>query len=185
VIITLRLADSKVVDRAGIPTFPVSPARLTRRGRAAYGPAMTEPDVPESPTPRAVRIVFAYDGDEVRVVSSRQVDMVVPEIGEPAAEPSAGLRAEVRAADGGILDRRAVRAVPADAEVFSPDPGRTVQRMPVDRPTGVFVVLVPALPDADHLALVSDEGGPAATRAVREIVRVPLRSSDGETGATS
>jgi len=146
---------------------------------------MTEPDATEPATPVAVRFVFAYDGDDVRVVSYRQVDMVVPEIADPtAAEPTAGLRAELRAADGGILDRRAVPAVPADVEVFSPDPERTAQRMPVDRPTGVFVVLVPYLPDADHLALLSDASGSAATRAVREIVRVPLRPAGAEGGET-
>ena len=147
---------------------------------------MTEPDATEPPTPAAVRFVFAYDGDDLRVVSYRQVDMVVPEIADPtAAEPAPGLRAELRAADGGILDRRAVPAVPADVEVFSPDPERTVQRVPVDRPTGVFIVLVPYLPDADHLALLSDAGGPAVTRAIRELVRVPLRFADGEGGETS
>jgi hypothetical protein len=156
---------------------------------------MTEPDATEPPAPPALRLVFAYDGDDVRVVSYRQVDMVVPEIGEPAAdEPPAGLRAELRAAGGDVLDRRMIPAVPADVEVFSPEPGRTVQRTPVDRPSGMFVVLVPYLPEADHVALVSDAGGTAVTRAVREIVRVPLRAAgdeatggetDGERGGPS
>jgi len=146
---------------------------------------MADPDVPEPAAPAAVRFVFAFDGDEVRVVSHRQVDMVVPEIDEPtAAEPPAGLRTELRAGDGAVLDRRAVPAVPVDVEVFSPGPEQTVQRMPVDRPAGVFVVLVPNLPDADHLALVSDTGGPVATRAVREIMRVPLGSTDDQGGQT-
>jgi hypothetical protein len=159
----------------------VSRVSLTWRVRAAYGPAMTEPDAPE---PSALRLVFAYDGDDVRVVSSRQVDMVVPEVGEPAAaEPPPGLRAEVRDAGGAVLDRRMVPAVPADVEVFSPEPGRTVRRVPVDRPSGMFVVLVPYLPEADHVALLSDAGGPAEARAVREIARVPLRRAGG--GATS
>lgn len=137
---------------------------------------MTEPDATE-PSP-ALRLVFAYDGDDVRVVSHRQVDMVVPEVGEPGGgEAPPGLRAELRGADGAVLDRRMVPAVPTDAEVFSPEPEPepSVQRVPVERPSGVFTVLVPYLPEADHLALVSDAGGPS--RAVREIARVPLREA--------
>ncbi|XVU29036.1 hypothetical protein ACQPZJ_18820 [Actinoplanes sp. CA-054009] len=123
---------------------------------------MTEP---------ALRLVFEYDGDDVRVVSRQRVEMTIPAV----LDAEAGLRAELRTADGGVLERRALPPIPADVEVFSPEPGRTVERMPVSRPSGVFTVLVPDLPGADHLALVDDPGGPDETRRVREIARVPLR----------
>ncbi|XVV16160.1 hypothetical protein ACQP2X_17930 [Actinoplanes sp. CA-131856] len=123
---------------------------------------MTEP---------ALRLVFEYDGDDVRVVSRQRVEMTIPATGEGEA----GLRAELRTADGGVLERRALPPIPDGVEVFSPEPGRTVERAPVDRPSGVFTVLVPDLAGADHLALVDDPGGPDETRRVREIARVSLR----------
>ncbi|GAA0464260.1 hypothetical protein Ade02nite_31200 [Paractinoplanes deccanensis] len=126
---------------------------------------MTEP---------AVRLVFEYDGDEVRMLSQQRVELTIPSAGEPAA----GWRAELRTAEGGVLDRRGLPWIPLDAEVFAPgvDGEPSVRRVPAERRTGVFTVLVPDLPEADHLALVDDAGGPPETRQVREILRVPLRA---------
>ena len=72
-----------------------------------------------------------------------------------------------------------------DVEVFSPDPERSVYRAPVEDPSGIFVVVVPDLEGADHVALMSS-GAPGAAAAggvspeaagpAAEFARFPLRA---------
>ena len=136
----------------------------------------------EPTTPRAVRFVFAYDGDDVRLLSRRRVEVLAPP-SDAVEEPAAGrrgLRAEVRAAEGATLYRKAMPPVRHDRELFSDEPGNSLSRLPVERPAGIFTVLVPDTPDADHLALLS--GGPAGVRTLLagpdEILRVSMRGDE-------
>ncbi|HEX6673530.1 MAG TPA: hypothetical protein VF486_00675 [Actinomycetes bacterium] len=139
---------------------------------------------PTGPEPRgAVRLTFRYEGDEVRLVSSRRLDKLVPP--DPDAEEAAerrGFFAEVRGADGSVLHRRLLHPpVRRDAEVFSDDPQRSLGRVPVERPSGVFSLVVPDLEEADHVALV-ERGAPerpGLAAAPGELIRVPLRGPDG------
>jgi hypothetical protein len=71
-------------------------------------------------------------------------------------------------------------------EAFSDDPDHSVHRVPVEQPQGVFTVVVPDHPRADHVSLLL--AGPAhkglglaagATEAPVEIARVPLRARGG------
>jgi hypothetical protein len=124
----------------------------------------------------ALRLTFQYEGDDVRLVSTQRVDMVVPP-SEPVAgvDPPPGLQAEMRQADGTLLYRRALgHLLRSDVEVFSDEPGRSIARAPVDRPSGAFVLVIPEVEAADHLALL--DNAPEADARVRttEILRVPL-----------
>ena len=68
-----------------------------------------------------------------------------------------------------------------DAEVFSP-PGadQSIARVPVDRPKGSFVLLVPDVPGARTLELI---GPPASAAALREqprsLARFALKPFEG------
>lgn len=146
----------------------------------------TEPANPA----RAVRFVFAYDADGVRLVSRQEVAALAPPTDpiEPERAPAAlGFFAELRDAGDAAVYRRVIPPIPRDVEVFDETPDRTVSRVPVERPSGVFAVLVPDEPAAEHLALVDTspptaglaaegaEGAEAAEGVARELIRVPLR----------
>jgi hypothetical protein len=126
----------------------------------------------------AVRLIFAYDGDDLRLVSRQQVDMVTPPANLPGgAGMAAGAWAEVRDMQGQVLERQAVPDfLRADVEVFGPDPTPSVSRAPVERPSGAFAVLLPDVPGADHVALMvaPEPTGPAAAAGAREVARVDL-----------
>ncbi|MFN2495593.1 MAG: hypothetical protein ABR608_06770 [Pseudonocardiaceae bacterium] len=127
------------------------------------------------PVPRAVRLVFDYEGDDVRLVSRQPVEMVVPPT-DPVSgqEAELGSWVEVRSGQEATLYRRVIPGLfRADTEVFSPDPQYSVSRAPLDVPAGTVSVVVPELAEADHIALVSSarpsraeavgaEGAPAA-----------------------
>jgi hypothetical protein len=139
----------------------------------------------EPTAPQAVRFVFAYDGDDVRLLSRRRVEVLAPpsdSVEEPVSDRR-GLWAEVRAVEGATLYRKAMPPMRHDREVFSDEPGNSLSRIPVERPAGIFTVLVPDSPEADHLALLS--GRPAGFRTLLagasgeadEILRVSMRGA--------
>jgi hypothetical protein len=112
--------------------------------------------------------------------------MVVPR-SEPldgSLEGRSGFWLEVRDKAGNVLHRQLMHdPIRHDVEVFSEDPERSVARVPVEDPSAVFSVVVPAPEEADHVALIGTpiEDRPALTQA-REIYRFSL-SDEGEGGA--
>lgn len=138
---------------------------------------MTEPQPTPGRGERLLRLIFSYDGDDVRLESTQPVEMVVPP-SDPVDgfETQPGFWTEVRDAQGSVLHRR-VRHNPIrrDAEVFSPDPELSIARIRVDRPRGAFAVLVPLVPGADHVALMGvPAAGAAAFAPAVELHRVSL-----------
>jgi hypothetical protein len=141
-----------------------------------------------SPTqqPRSVRLIFEFDGDDVRLVMQQPVDL-------PATSQSAqqtGHFVETRDATGRTLARLAAPgAFPDSVEVFPERHGDPITRLPVDRPRGAFTIIVPASQDTDHVRLVQVTASPGdaaqpATRSLvqpqgtmqeREIARFPLQ----------
>lgn len=135
----------------------------------------------EQPQPGAIRLIFEYEGDEVRLVSQQRVEMYVPPSDDIEGEEEQGFRGEVRRADGATLYRRVLSdPMPGTVEVFSNDPEETIVRVPTERPSGTFVVVVPELDDADYLSLTSSGTAEQADprRAAVEVLRVPLRRRD-------
>jgi hypothetical protein len=101
----------------------------------------------------AVRLIFSYDGDEVRLLSQQRVEMTLPP-GDPLQAPSGvhGFWAEVRGVNGEVLYRwRMPDPLRADTEIFSEDPERTVSRTAIERPQGAFTVVVPDYAEAAWL----------------------------------
>jgi hypothetical protein len=108
------------------------------------------------PASRAVRLIFEYDGDNVRLVLQQPVDVAVTGF-DLARTERAGHFVEVRDAQGASLARVPVRdAMTASAEVFPEAPGQPITR--VDVPTqGAFTVVVPATEAARRVAIVRSE----------------------------
>jgi hypothetical protein len=131
---------------------------------------------------RSVRLTFSYDGDDVRLESRQPVEMLAPP-SDPVegSEHQAGFWTEVRDAQGSVLHRKVMHdPVRRDAEVFSPDPERSITRVPLERPRGAFAVLVPLVPGADHVALMGvPAAGAAAFAPAVELHRVSLTGEEG------
>jgi len=139
--------------------------------------------------PRAVRLTFAFHGDDVRLVARQPVDVVTPPSDEiEGAERRQGFWAELQAGDGRPLYRRVMRdPARGDTEVFAP--GGSPSRAPVPEVRGTFSVVVPDVPDAEAVVLhsssagVGDDVAPqrratlAHGRPAREWARFPLRQA--------
>jgi hypothetical protein len=122
------------------------------------------PDAPRAQP--AVRLVFQYDGDRVQLLSQIPVTMVVPN-GDPE-QAAPGVYVDSRSVDDRPLARvRAHGAMAPSAEVFPAQPTECLYH--VERPRrGAFSVVVPASPEAHHVAVVkvarrteAPDGGPA------------------------
>ncbi|MFI7103459.1 M64 family metallopeptidase [Streptomyces sp. NPDC050161] len=137
----------------------------------------------------AVRLIFAYEGTDIRPFSSQRIEKTPPPGGPLGARRDAdgqGLWVEVRDAERQPLYRRGLRdPVPQDVEAFSHAPERPFIRVPLERPRGAFAVVVPDIEEADHAALLSGAPGlgQAATATVTEVARFPLRPETGHLAA--
>lgn len=128
--------------------------------------------------PNAVRLIFSYEGNDIELISRQRVGVVTPpsEPMEGSLKGQSGFWAEVRDEAEQPLHRQLMHdPVRHDAEVFSEDPERSVARIPLERPTGVFAVLIPEIEEADHLVFIGTplEERPALAEA-RDIARFSL-----------
>lgn len=130
---------------------------------------------------RAVRLIFEYEGDDIRLVLQQRVDVAVTGF-DIARTARAGHVVEVRDADGAGLARVAVHdAMTGSAEVFPEHAGEPITR--VDVPVrGAFTVVVPASEAARRIAVVRNEvvpGAPAVRSATSDAAPLPaVRSVD-------
>jgi hypothetical protein len=111
---------------------------------------------PTDQAPGAIRLIFEYDGDDVRLIHQQTVDVLVTGF-DAAAEIRAGRFAEVRDAEDRSLARVAIRHDASSREVFPENPGEPITRVDVERPQGAFTVVVPAPPAARQVALLDVE----------------------------
>jgi hypothetical protein len=136
--------------------------------------------------PSAVRLIFSYEGNDIKLESRQRVNMVTPPGEPPESGPQeqSGFLVEVRDRAGRALRRQFLHdPIRYDAEVFSDDPEQSVARIPVERPSGVFVVVVPEMEDADYVALIGTPPEQRAARgAAREIARFSLAEAPGGRG---
>ena len=110
-------------------------------------------DTSPSPQPSSMRLIFEYDGDDIRLVMQQPVDLPATDLN--ATSTQAGYFVDTRDASGRTLARIAARGAFNDsAEVFPEQHGEPITRVPVDRPRGAFTVIVPAPQDADHVRVV-------------------------------
>jgi hypothetical protein len=128
---------------------------------------------------RALRLLFQYEGDDVKLVSVQPVKMLAPP--PQALIPTCGERGswfELRDREGKPLYRRAFENPMArDLEVLTEDPERPLGRIKVERPSGTFFLVVPNVPEARKVLLstsrlpqerVAGRAEAVADRAVQE-----------------
>ena len=137
----------------------------------------------QQPALGSVRLIFEYDGNKVRMVSQQDVD-VEPPPSRPqiSAQEHTGFWVEVRDPKLQVLHRQVLSdPIMTHPEIFSNEPGRTIARSEKPVRKGAFTVLIPRLPDSDHLALirVDDESRAKAEKALGapagEIARFSLK----------
>lgn len=129
--------------------------------------------------PGAVRMIFEYEGDTIRLVSTQRVDVAVTGFDLPAetATPP-GHYVQLRSADGVSLAQVAVRNGPtASAEVFPETAGEPIVRTDLERPRGAFTVVVPAAAGARQIAVV-EVAHPPSTEGLAPQAGVATTSTD-------
>lgn len=124
---------------------------------------------------RALRLLIEYDGRKLAVRERQQVEMATPP-SDPLRgyDGQSGFWYELRDAKGRVLYRRIVNnPIRYEAEAHDPETG--IRRYPIEKPRGVFAVLVPVLPEADSLVVVSSPLDPGKSAAPAEpLARIPL-----------
>jgi hypothetical protein len=123
----------------------------------------------------AVRLIFLFDADDIRLLSRHPVDVVVPPADAAKTSDRSGFWVELRTQAEDVLYRR-VMTDPAhiDPEVFA-DGGSGPGRVPDRPPVGAFTVLVPNEEAASHVVLM--QAPPA-----REIARFPIHDPGTQSG---
>lgn len=126
----------------------------------------------------AMRLTFVHKAGQVQLQSRTSVDARIP-AGQPGGDH--GFWVELRDSNDNPLHKQIIHnPIPPDREVFSPDPSRSVERAPGGRAEDVFSVLVPDLPGAQSLALVSShhEAVHGLAAAVAPSVNVAIKRLD-------
>lgn len=114
------------------------------------------------PPSGAMRLIFEYDADRVRLVQRTPVDLDLSAL--PATTVAdAGVFIEVRDAGGRTIARvPAPYAMTSSLETFPERHDQPITRTDDPRATGAFTVVVPMTATADHVTLVRvGDGGDA------------------------
>jgi hypothetical protein len=150
---------------------------------AATPPAKKSAALKPAASPRAVRLTFSYQGDQVKLVSQQPVDMTVPP-SDPLKgyEAHKGFWAELKSDQDKTLFRRVLHnPTRNDAEVFSDDPDQSISREPAPKRKGVFVVVVPVSDKGHEVTLsrsseqpdIEAAGAPRGMAAMRSLATGP------------
>lgn len=131
---------------------------------------------------KAVRLIFSYDGGNVKLISEEPVEMTVPP-SDPVHDFAGqkGFWAELKDQQDQTLYRRVLHnPMRPDVEVFSNDPQQSVTRQAVADPKGVFVVVLPDADAGHEVTLSSSSGAGMAFNAsdqqpANEIARFKLK----------
>lgn len=130
--------------------------RKTSNSKRTRTSSKTKATGARAKSPRAMRLTFAYDGDDVKLVSKQSVEMVAPP-SDPikGSAQQKGFWAELKGAKNKTLYRQVMHnPTRNDAEVFSDDPAQSISRAPAPKRKGVFVVVVPETDKGEAVTLV-------------------------------
>jgi hypothetical protein len=129
---------------------------------------------------RALRLVFERRGKDVRLLEAIPLDVVVPP-GDPLDVDDAehaGFAVRLYGDDGALVYRRVMHdPLAREAEVWTGDPERPWERVPVTDATVVFDVVVPNAADAPEVELVASpvrHSRDEPHRPARPILRTPV-----------
>lgn len=131
--------------------------------------------MPANDTPqqtKAVRLIFEYEGDQVKLVSQQPVDMTVT--GADLAQTNfPGYYVETRDPQGKTLSRIvAHHAFSTSTEVFPEEHGKPITRVEMPQAKGAFTVISPLPANADHVSVVQIVAG----KAVKALPSAPTTS---------
>jgi hypothetical protein len=134
----------------------------------------------------AVRLTFAYNGDDVRLLSQQRTEMTVPPSDAMKGYGKhKGFWAELRSAGDKTLYRTVMHnPTKNDAEIFPEAPGESITRAPAPKRKGVFVVVLPDTDKGEQVILC--RSAPAtrgatlgisalASKPAEEILRLKLK----------
>lgn len=115
---------------------------------------MNEKETGQQTPMRAVRLIFEYDGEQVRLVSQHEVEMAITGFDLVRVE-RAGYYVESRDAHDKTLARVQLHtAFATSLEVFPERPDEPITRIDIPEPKGAFTVIVPAPENADHISVM-------------------------------
>jgi len=149
---------AKPVKRTAKPAARKPAKKATPRKAAKKLQSVTA----SAKSPKAMRLTFSYQGDQVKLVSQQPVEMTVPPSDQlKGYEEHKGFWAEVKNAQDKTLFRRVLHnPTRNDAEVFSDDPEQSISRAPAPKRKGVFVVVVPDTDKGHEVTLSRSSGAP-------------------------
>jgi hypothetical protein len=147
-------------------------------------------DESEAASTLAMRLIFEYEGEHVRLVSQQPVDVAITGFDLSRADRP-GYYVDTRDSDGRTLARVPARqAFSQSTEVFPEQPGEPITRVDVEAARGAFTVVVPVVAGADRVAVVrvtpAKPDAPVGARGtspspggaeVKELANFPLQVS--------
>ena len=139
-------------------------------------PESSEPRIKVKPA-KAIRMMFAFEGEQVHLVSQQSVEMVLPPSDQVQDfQEQTGFWYELRDARDRSLYRRVMHnPMQQDVEVFSDDSKQSIARQPVPNRKGVFVIVVPDTEEGHTVTLSSSpQRVELAHQPAREIARFAL-----------
>jgi len=125
---------------------------------------------------RAIRFIFEYEGEQVRLVTQQTVDMVVADTSPPGAD-APGYYLDARDSGERTIARVAAHgAFSRSTELFPERHEEPIARIDAQRQRGAFTVTLPELEQADHVTVVrvvaGAERGPGLDRVQPRAVDV-------------
>jgi hypothetical protein len=164
-------APAKPKARKGLATAKAKKTSAKTKAAKKTSPELTSPE----PT-KAMRLTFAYEGDDVKLVSQKRTEMKVPPSDPVTAySKQKGFWAELKNERDKTLYRHVMHnPTRNDAEIFPETPGQSISREPAPKRKGLFVVVVPDTNKGEEVTLFRsspDEQGPAS--GLRALAREP------------
>jgi hypothetical protein len=139
---TSRKSPAKASSRK--PTKSISRKRAVKTKTQAGKEKTGSRKAPRRIT-KAVRLIFSYEGDKVKLVSQKPVRMTIPPSDSlEDYEEHKGFWAELKNEKKKTLYRRVVHnPIKTDVEIFPDSPEQGITRVPSPKRSGTFTVLVP------------------------------------------
>lgn len=155
-------------------------AKSTKSAKAATS-SKSAKSAKSGKSPRAVRLTFSYEGDNVKLLSQQPVEMTVPPSDALGYGGQKGFWAELKSEKDKTLYRHVMHnPTRNDAEVFSPDPAQGITREPAPKRKGVFTVVVPDTGKGHSVRLCrspvdksEQKALPKSERGVRSLAAAP------------
>jgi hypothetical protein len=127
---------------------------------------------------KAIRLIFEYEGEAVRLISQQPVEMVVSDTATSVPDRPAHF-VDIRDAANKTLARVAAPgAFAASAEVFPERSGDPITRVDIPVPKGAFTVVVPVMDDTDHVTVVKVAPSTEAPPGPEGLRRAQLITTD-------